>query len=125
MEGLYLGRGPRGDDRHFFQGGGDKLGPPLITVQAIMMPVPMAPNNPMLQQYLLQAAPFQQQASMVSGRGNPPHSQQQQLPSNQANPANVKIKKLPFYEHHSSLVPPSALVAKGPSRFQEAQFHFM
>jgi len=89
-----------------------------------MMPVPMAPNNPMLQPYLLQSAPFQQQAAMMAGRGAP-HAQQQQAPSNQANPANVKIKKLPFYEHHSSLVPPSALVAKGPSRFQEAQFHFM
>ena len=87
------------------------------------MPMPMAPNNPMLQQYLLQSAPFPQQATMVAGRGVL-HGQSQ-VPSNQANPANVKIKKLPFYEHHSSLVPASALVAKGPSRFQEAQFSFM
>jgi len=90
----------------------------------MMMPVPMAPNNPLLvQQYLLQTASFQQQNANVAARASAPYGQQQ-LPSH-ANPANVKIKKLPFYEQHGSLVPPSALVAKGPSRFQEAQFQFM
>jgi len=82
----------------------------------------MAPNtNPM--QYL-QAAAYHQQAALA-GRG--PYGQQQQpsqVPS-QGKPANVSIKKLPFYELHGALLPPSTLVAKGTGRFQEAQYQFV
>jgi len=40
-------------------------------------------------------------------------------------PANVKLKRLPFYDIHGELLQPTALVAQGSSRFQEAQFQFL
>jgi len=42
----------------------------------------------------------------------------------QHKPANVTLKKLPFYEQHGSLLPPSVLTVKGNGRFQEAQYQF-
>jgi len=38
--------------------------------------------------------------------------------------ADVKLKKLPFYDIHAELLPPTSLLAQGSSRFQEAQFSF-
>jgi len=38
--------------------------------------------------------------------------------------ADVKLKKLPFYDIHAELLPPTSLLAQGSSRFQEAQFQF-
>ena len=36
----------------------------------------------------------------------------------------MKFKKLPFYDIHGELLPPTSLLAQGSSRFQEAQFQF-
>jgi len=83
----------------------------------------MAPkSNPM---QFPQATAYHQQAAALAGRG--PYTQQQQ-PSQAAShgrPANVTIKKLPFYEQHGALLPPSVLHAKGTGRFQEAQYQFV
>ena len=37
----------------------------------------------------------------------------------------MKLKRLPFYDIHGELLQPTALVAQGSSRFQEAQFQFL
>jgi len=110
-----------------------------------------AANAAAMQQYsaayaqMLGLAGFnpQQQAAAagLSGRGNPftqqAHAaalsqyvtQQQafQVKPGQAvhQPANVKLKRLPFYDIHGDLLQPTALVAQGSSRFQEATFQFL
>ena len=46
------------------------------------------------------------------------------MPNTQPQPVNVKLKSLPFYDVHGSLVTPTALVARGTNTFQTASYQF-
>ena len=76
----------------------------------------------MMMNNLLAYSSQQAAAQMFNGYGNIP------LPSpagsTQHQPVNVSLKSLPFYDVHASLVTPTALVTRGPNRFQTASFQF-
>ena len=70
------------------------------------------------QQLLQQAAAIQQ--ALLPGRS---HQQLSSQPAQQL--SEVRLKKLPFYTVHSSLVMPTVLGAGSQARFQEAHLQFL
>jgi len=68
--------------------------------------------------------PYTQQTAFAGASAYGSPSYQVKQGNSVPQPANVKLKKLPFYDIHGELLPPTSLLAQGSSRFQEAHFQF-